>query len=462
MKNPKRFRVNYLAFAIPLILAFLSWLYFPAVAQWTITNVFGYTPMEQAANPVWYWIIRFFYSWYTFVAIGVAGVWIVAAFFARRQHPEVKHEFYPMVSFVVPAYNEEKNITCCVNSLFQCAEKYQGNCEIIIVDDGSTDYTYEVAFSAAKTLHNQHPRIPCKVSRHMMNLGKTEALKMGINKALGQVIAVVDSDSEWTPYTLKRLVDYMLSNGKKAVTGYIHPKTEDIKDNFIVSLQQLEYSQGLAIDRCAQSLGNCVLVVPGAIGIYDADLLRDILTETNIRSVTEDSEITLEMHKRGAKVGYLNTARSDTHAPNVLRSLWHQRLRWVTGWLHNTLDIHVDLFRKKSLLSALLWYSFIFEYAGAFVDLAAIVAFPLLFWFAPDSLHFAYNLLVFAAYGLLINFVNQAIALKYAYNKFSHNGLLLYTPFFPFLWLINVFARLRSVIGYLFGSRGTWHPAEHS
>ena len=95
------------------------------------------------------------------------------------------------------------------------------------------------------------------------------------------------------------------------------------------------------------------------------------------------------------------------------------------------------------------------------MDLAAIAAFPLLFWFAPDRLHFAYNLLVFAAYGLLISVVNQAVALKYAYDKVNHNALLLYTPFFPFLWLINVFARLRSVIGYLFGSRGTWHLAEH-
>jgi hypothetical protein len=96
------------------------------------------------------------------------------------------------------------------------------------------------------------------------------------------------------------------------------------------------------------------------------------------------------------------------------------------------------------------------------VDLAAIAAFPLLFLFAPDGLHFAYNLIVFAAYGLLISVVNQAVALKYAYDKVSYSSLLLYTPFFPFLWLINVFARLRSVIGYLFGSRGTWHLAEHS
>ncbi len=462
MKFPKRFRIRYIAFIVPFILAFLSWLYFPIAAQWIITNLFGYVAVEQVANPVWYWLLRFFYSWYTFVAIGIAGVWIVAALFARRQHGETKQEFYPMVSFVVPAYNEETNIVNCVTSLFKCAENYQGNCEIIVVDDGSTDYTYEMACSAANVLHIQNPSVPCKVSRHMVNLGKTEALKTGVNKALGQIIAVVDSDSEWLPYTLKRLVDYMLSNGKRAVTGYIHPQTGNSKDNFLVALQQLEYSQGLGIDRCAQSLGNCVLVVPGAIGIYDADMLRDILTESNIRSVTEDSEITLELHKRGGKVGYLNTARSNTEAPKLLKTLWYQRLRWITGWLHNTLDIHVDLFRKRSWLSALLWYSFIFEYAGAFVDLVAIVAFPLLFWFAPDRLHFAYNLLVFAVYGLLISVVNQAIALKYAYDRFRYNSLLLYTPFFPFLWLINVFARLRSVIGYLFGSRGTWHLAERS
>ena len=96
------------------------------------------------------------------------------------------------------------------------------------------------------------------------------------------------------------------------------------------------------------------------------------------------------------------------------------------------------------------------------MDLAAITAFPFLFWFAPDRIHFVFNLVVFTAYGLLISVANQAVALKYAYQKFSHNSLLLYTPFFPFLWLINVFARLRSIIGYLLGSRGTWHLAERS
>ncbi|MDX1813870.1 MAG: hypothetical protein R3319_03680, partial [Candidatus Bathyarchaeia archaeon] len=63
--------------------------------------------------------------------------------------------------------------------------------------------------------------------------------------------------------------------------------------------------------------------------------------------------------------------------------------------------------------------SYIFEHAGAFVDLAAILLFPFLFWFAPDRLHFAYNLVVFTAHGLIISIITQVVALKYAYQKFS-------------------------------------------
>ena len=455
--KPKLHRVAYALFVIPFALAFLSWIYFPAVAQFIISNVFGYTASNQEASIVWFSLITFFYTWYTFLAIGVAGTWIMAALLARRKRATCRQEFYPMVSFIVPAFNEEENVKRCIASLLKCTEEYGGNCEIIIIDDGSQDLTYEAAWTTAKNLRLEHPRVRCKVSRHMTNLGKIEALRTGVNRALGQILAVVDADSEWNPDTLKSLVDYMLANDEKAVTGYIHPKMESGKNGLIISLQKLEYSQGLGIDRCAQSLGNCVLVVPGAIGVYDADLLRDVLTEANIRSVTEDSEITLEMHKRGTKIGYFHAANCNTNAPTDLGALWRQRLRWFTGWLHNVLDIHVDLFRKRSWLSALLWYGFVFEFAGAFVDLAAVVAFPFLFWFAPDRLNFAFNLLVFAAYGLLINVVAQAVALKLSYGKFNCDNLLLHTPFFPFLWLINVFARVQSVYGYLRGNRGKWH-----
>ncbi len=457
MKLPKHSRVIYLAFAIPFVLAFLSWLYFPTIAQWTITNVFGYAPMEQAANPVWYWMIRFFYSWYTFVAIGIAGVWVVAAAFARRRRTEPKSVFYPMVSFVVPAYNQEKNVANCITSLFKCAEKYKGNCEVIVIDDGSNDYTYEMAWSAVQLERHANPRVRGKVVRHSANLGKIEALRTGVNSALGGLVAIVDGDSEWSPDTLTGLVDHKLANGKRAVTGYAHPNGEGSEGKLIVNLQRLEYSQGLSVGRCAQGLGNNVLVVSGAIGVYDADLLREVLTERNIRSVTEDLEITLEMHKKDAKVGYVSFVQSATVVPISVGALWRQRLRWFTGWLDNTLGIHRDLMTKRSWLTVLLWYCYIFEYAGAFVDLAAVASFPFLWLLAPDPVLFGLNLLVFFPYGLLIGVVSQAIALRFAYGSYQYGALLFYTPLYPLLRLVNVLARSRSVLSYLTGNNGKWH-----
>ncbi|MDH5788354.1 MAG: glycosyltransferase family 2 protein, partial [Candidatus Bathyarchaeota archaeon] len=276
-------------------------------------------------------------------------------------------------------------------------------------------------------------------------------------KALGGIIAVVDADSWWLSDTLVRLVDYMFLNGKKAVTGYVHPSDGNGELNPYVVLQQLEYSQGLGVARCAQSLGNTVLVVSGAIGLYDAEALRGILDEKSVRSVTEDLEITLEMHKRGKEVGYVSIAKSSTIAPASFSMLWNQRLRWFTGWLHNTLSVHKDLLFKKAWITLLLWYCYIFEYVGAFIDLAALFAIPFLFWFAPDRIFFILNLLFFVPYGLLIGVINQAVALKYAYNSHNFRTLLFYTPFYPILRLINIFARLTSSFKYFLGDHGNWH-----
>ncbi|MEM2119220.1 MAG: glycosyltransferase family 2 protein, partial [Candidatus Bathyarchaeia archaeon] len=352
----KSSKLAYLAFCIPLILAFLSWYYFPLFVEWLVTVVFNYSLSYESANWLWYWSIRFFYTWYTFLAIGIAGIWAIAALIARKKHDTAKQVFYPMVSLIVPAYNEEKNVSRCITSLFKCSEKYSGLVEIIVVDDGSTDYTYEFAWATLSTHRKMHPHVRGRVVRHCANLGKVEAIKTGVNNALGSIIAIVDADSWWLPDTLTKLVDYMLSNGKKAVTGYVHPSDGDSELNPYVVLQQLEYSQGLGVIRHAQALGNNVLVVSGAIGLYDAETLRGILNDVSIRSVTEDLEITLEMHKRGAKVGYAKDAASITIAPVSFNVLWHQRLRWFSGWLHNTLKIHRGLFLKKSWLTLLLWY----------------------------------------------------------------------------------------------------------
>ena len=117
-------RIVYVTFCIPFIVAGLTWIYLPTVAEWVVQNLFHYVTIQHP-NFYWYLTIRVFFSWYTFLAIGIAGAWIIAAAFSRRKYVETNHSFYPFVSFVVPAYNQEQNISGCIISLLECIKNYE-------------------------------------------------------------------------------------------------------------------------------------------------------------------------------------------------------------------------------------------------------------------------------------------------------------------------------------------------
>jgi len=456
IKKSETLKLQYLLFCVPFILAFVSWQWFPLFAEFIIIYGFGYVPALQPARLLWRISVWFLYTWYTFLSIGVGGSFIVAAWIWKRRKIKREKERHPMVSFIIPAYNEEKRVSRCIASLFKCAAQYPGYSEIIAVDDGSTDYAYEAAWAAIKENQGRWPYVAGKVVRHMTNLGMAEAVRTGVNKAMGEVIGVVDADSWWDSSTLSELVNHMNANGKAAVTGYIHPSDGKDERNLYIIFQQQEYSQALGVFRCAQSLKNAVFIVPGPVGLHRADMLREILNQKNMRSVTEDFEITLEMQKRGFGVSYEDQARSSTIAPMSLGKIWNQRLRWFMGGLHNMLSIYRDMLFRKRWVSLLLWYSLIVEYFGAIVEIVAVLGIPLLFWFAPDRTFFLYNMLMFLLFVMVVATIHQAIAIKFAYNHFNHRRLLLYVPLYLALRFINICARFVCLIKYSRGERGSW------
>lgn len=458
--SSKTRKLSYFLLALPIFISIFLWKFLPPFAQQLSETLFNYEPVSQPASWLWTATITFYYSWFTFLGIGVGGLLVVGAWLARRSATSRSSNFYPMVSFVVPAFNEEKQLPRCIESLYKCADNYSGPVEIIVVDDGSVDNTYEIGVASIQFNKRSFPHVRGKTIRHMVNLGKVEALKTGVNRALGQLIAIVDADSWWQPTTLDSLVRYLRANGKAAATGFVHPSDSGEDENPLIILQQLEYSQGLGIFRCAQTLGNAVSVVPGAIGIFYSDVLRNILNGQDLLSVAEDSEITLELQKRDYGVGYLSSTRSGTSAPSNLKDFWHQRIRWFVGWLHNILLIHRDVLSTRSWLSLLLWYCLVVEYFGAFIEFSAFLGFPLLFWFAPDRIMFLLNLFWFGSYALAVGIIFQAIALRFAYGECNHRWLLYYTPFYSFLWFVNLMARLFSVLSYVVGFKGKWHSSD--
>jgi len=150
----------------------------------------------------------------------------------------ISHEF-PMVSFVVPAHNQEQQISSCVKSLFNCASNYRGPSEIIIIDDGSTDATYESAWSAIDMLQKELPQIHVRILKHMTHLGREEAAKTGANKAMGEYIALLDATTPCDCISLNQLIDTMSTTQKTVVSHEV--RLPSYKDEPAVTRSLLLY-----------------------------------------------------------------------------------------------------------------------------------------------------------------------------------------------------------------------------
>src|SRR5205823_5994598 len=121
---------------------------------------------------------------------------IVQSMFARA--PDFSLPRYPKVSVIVAAYNAERTLKTCLDSLQQLNYPEY---EIILVDDGSTDSTSRIA--------SLYPGI--RIFRHSQNLGLSNARNTGIAAAMGEIIAFTDSDcradEDWLHYLVGDLLN---------------------------------------------------------------------------------------------------------------------------------------------------------------------------------------------------------------------------------------------------------------
>lgn len=122
-----------------------------------------------------------------------------------------------MLSIVMPAYNEEKNIARIPKELLPHLEhikkKYGQDYEILIIDDGSKDGTLKVA----KNLEKKNSRI--KVLIHEKNQGLGQAIRTGINAAKGDMIVTYESDFTWDPSQIDDLLKEYSKGGFDCVMG---------------------------------------------------------------------------------------------------------------------------------------------------------------------------------------------------------------------------------------------------
>ena len=226
------------------------------------------------------------------------------------------------VTVVVPAYNEKECIADTVRSLAASTHPIR----IIVVDDGSTDGTAEIAESLG---------LPNVTVVWQPNSGKPAALNTGIAAADTEVVVMMDGDTVFEPDTVRLLVQPFADPQVGAVAG--NAKIAN-RVGMIALWQHIEYVVGFSIDRRAHDVMGCITTVPGAIGAFRASTLRQV-NGLSDETLAEDTDLTIAIVRAGWRVVYEERARAWTEAPTTISQLWRQRYRWCYGtmqamWKH--------------------------------------------------------------------------------------------------------------------------------
>lgn len=348
-------------------------------------------------------------------------------------------DYFPSLSILIPAYNEEKVLARTIETALEASYP---NKEIIVIDDGSTDGTYQVALGFAQR--------EVEVLRRP-NGGKAAALNYGLLFARGEVVVCVDADSLVGKNTLVELAKSFRDPEVAAVAGNIKVAN---RKNFLTNCQALEYVASINIYRRALAVFDNVTVVPGALGAYR----RDALSGSGFYdpdTLVEDFDTTIKTLKCGKIVQASSAAVSYTEAPETLGDLIRQRLRWYRGnfqalWKHRdaALNPRFGFLQKLTFPYMVLSMSFM-PLAGLVVIASAVLSI-----LSSPGVWLIYTFSFF----LVLQFLLSTLAIQLDDEDIK---LALYSPFFVVGYKhLCDFIMIRSLFDVLFHRKLTWTRAK--
>lgn len=227
----------------------------------------------------------------------------------------------PAISVLIPAYNEGRVLERALTSLMQLDYPEY---EVLVIDDGSTDDTLEIAAQWEGQRGSGEFRVITKP-----NGGKADALNAGIAHSKHPLIFCMDADSYLEPRTLLMAARHFQDPAVGAVAGNV--KVEN-RGHLLTNLQALEYIEGLNLPRRAQGFVSAVNIVPGPCGLFRREALEEV-GGYDLDTFAEDADLTLKLLAAGWRVEYEDQAIAWSEAPETWRDLTQQRYRWTRGIL---------------------------------------------------------------------------------------------------------------------------------
>lgn len=261
----------------------------------------------------------------------------ICAFLFRKKRVNKTVQDWPSVSIVVPMWNEEKTIAQTLDSIIRMKDNYDGEIEILVIDDHSTDNSRRIVESYT----NKYDFIKFNLKKGTR--GKSESLNQAIALSKFELFACVDADSYPNPNALKCVVsDVMDPKVGSVTTKLVVQKPRKLVEIF----QYVEYIYLNFLLMSFDSM-NAVYITRGPLSIYKKDVLEAIggFLPADM-TPTEDMEITFRIRKAGYQILASRTAKVYTTVMPTWKKLFWQRIRWNRGSIINYW-MHKDMFMKK-------------------------------------------------------------------------------------------------------------------
>ncbi|USB33544.1 glycosyltransferase [Paenibacillus sp. YPG26] len=264
-----------------------------------------------------------------FIVIGISYIpgymnaFMISSLLFDRQPKMKEQNPAEPITILVACYNEEAGVADTLRYI--AAQDYQGELQVIVIDNNSADRTAAVAVETGESLG-----LSLRVI-HESTPGKNHALNSALEHVHTELMITLDADTLLHKSAIRYLVGRYVSSPSDvcAVAGAVLVRNS--RGKFLAKVQEWDYFLGIASIKRLQGLFQGTLVAQGAFSLYRTRSVIEV--EGWPDAIGEDIVLTWRFLGRGWKVYFEPLAVAFTDVPENLHHFFRQRSRWARGMI---------------------------------------------------------------------------------------------------------------------------------